>query len=55
MYEQYIEKGLLSKDQCALALDMEKRLGIEFHKAVIRLGFLDENRVVKYCKSILND
>jgi len=55
MYEFFIREGLISVEQYELALDLQKNLGIRFQDALLKLGMLKEEKIIRYCKKVLGE
>ena len=51
--KEFISKGLITEEQYNSALAYHKKNGVSIADAVIKLGYLSETSVVKYCKKIL--
>ncbi|NQT21870.1 MAG: type II secretion system protein GspE, partial [Candidatus Omnitrophica bacterium] len=46
--ESLVDSGIITKEQLQRAQAEEKRLGIRLRKALIKLGFIDENDLVSF-------
>ena len=53
MHEEYINKGLISREGYDKALALQKQTGVTFHQALIKLNLIQEENVIAYCKKIL--
>jgi hypothetical protein len=49
----YIKKGLITEDEYRKALAYQKTSRLSFQEALLKLGFIKEDKVVNYCNRIL--
>lgn len=49
----YVQKGLITEDEYQKALSYQQKTNLSLHEALIKLSFIKEDKVVRYCESIL--
>ena len=55
MIEYFIKNGMLTPNEAALAINLHKNSGTSLESAIIELGLLQEDKVITYCRKILDN
>ena len=49
----FVQNGLLTEEQYSAVTCLQQKKKIAFADAILELGYLDESKVVTYCKKVL--